>query len=448
MLVPLIIYCSHDALLYFPGKTALHWAAAVNNCNAMLVLLQNGANRDAQDNKDETPLFLAAREGSFQAVKLLLDHFANRDATDHMDRRPQDIAQERLHQDIVSLLETYQGERHMLNGGFASSQHSAMIPPFMHHPHPHSGGTKKKKKAAHKSRTMSPSSKEPRSISPHSKQQVVKLPPLSKKKKSKKALEAAAAAVGNCRTDSTSTDSHEGVLEPPSYESAISGGHMALSQPNVHSLDDLYSHPHHQQPPQQHAQQPLLLQQSSCRYDSETHIGSTPNGLESDVGTGKSTGSLDIEHIKVEELSAENMFQPIKGLECVTSAPGVTSTSIAIASAAPATITTRLPSQSLSSPTTSGYNTMSPGISASPFSQCHSSPHSIQSPQSGGGSQTASPPVYPLPSGSPADSQAPSPPRRHLPLSPTHLQVGSLGKQTVSIIVLCIRQQTRNLFTN
>lgn len=39
-------------LLCFPaGKSALHWAAAVNNVEATLVLLKNGANRDMQDNK-------------------------------------------------------------------------------------------------------------------------------------------------------------------------------------------------------------------------------------------------------------------------------------------------------------------------------------------------------------------------------------------------------------
>lgn len=39
-------------LLGFPaGKSALHWAAAVNNVEATLVLLKNGANRDMQDNK-------------------------------------------------------------------------------------------------------------------------------------------------------------------------------------------------------------------------------------------------------------------------------------------------------------------------------------------------------------------------------------------------------------
>uniref|UniRef100_A0A8C0GY29 Neurogenic locus notch homolog protein 2 n=1 Tax=Chelonoidis abingdonii TaxID=106734 RepID=A0A8C0GY29_CHEAB len=89
------------------GKSALHWAAAVNNVEATLVLLKNGANRDMQDNKEETPLFLAAREGSFEAAKILLDHFANRDITDHMDRLPRDVAQDRMHHDIVHLLNEY-----------------------------------------------------------------------------------------------------------------------------------------------------------------------------------------------------------------------------------------------------------------------------------------------------------------------------------------------------
>ena len=89
------------------GKSALHWAASVNNVDAVNTLLAHGANRDAQDHKDETPLFLACREGSYQAAKALLDHCANRDITDHMDRLPRDIAQERLHHDIVRLLEEH-----------------------------------------------------------------------------------------------------------------------------------------------------------------------------------------------------------------------------------------------------------------------------------------------------------------------------------------------------
>uniref|UniRef100_A0A663MZA9 Neurogenic locus notch homolog protein 1 n=1 Tax=Athene cunicularia TaxID=194338 RepID=A0A663MZA9_ATHCN len=89
------------------GKSALHWAAAVNNVEAAVVLLKNGANKDMQNNKEETPLFLAAREGSYETAKVLLDNFANRDITDHMDRLPRDIAQERMHHDIVRLLDEY-----------------------------------------------------------------------------------------------------------------------------------------------------------------------------------------------------------------------------------------------------------------------------------------------------------------------------------------------------
>lgn len=89
------------------GKTALHWAAAVNNVDAVNILLAHCANRDAQDDKDETPLFLAAREGSYEASKALLDNFANREITDHMDRLPRDVASERLHQDIVRLLDEH-----------------------------------------------------------------------------------------------------------------------------------------------------------------------------------------------------------------------------------------------------------------------------------------------------------------------------------------------------
>uniref|UniRef100_H2LGV0 Notch C-terminal domain-containing protein n=1 Tax=Oryzias latipes TaxID=8090 RepID=H2LGV0_ORYLA len=109
------------------GKSALHWAAAVNNVEATLVLLKNGANRDMQDNKEETPLFLAAREGSFEAAQVLLDHYSNRDITDHMDRLPRDTAQERMHHDIVRLLDQYNlvhsphgGPNHMAGGGNSS----------------------------------------------------------------------------------------------------------------------------------------------------------------------------------------------------------------------------------------------------------------------------------------------------------------------------------------
>ena len=51
------------------GKTALHWAAAVDNYKAAEILLKCGANRDVQDLKEETPLFIAAKECSYNVAR-------------------------------------------------------------------------------------------------------------------------------------------------------------------------------------------------------------------------------------------------------------------------------------------------------------------------------------------------------------------------------------------
>lgn len=73
--------------------------------------------------QEETPLFLAAREGSYETAKVLLEHFANREITDHMDRLPRDIAQERMHHDIVRLMDEYNLVRspHMHGGSLSTT---------------------------------------------------------------------------------------------------------------------------------------------------------------------------------------------------------------------------------------------------------------------------------------------------------------------------------------
>lgn len=40
--------------MFSSGKSALHWAAAVNNVEAAIVLLKNSANKDMQNNKVKT----------------------------------------------------------------------------------------------------------------------------------------------------------------------------------------------------------------------------------------------------------------------------------------------------------------------------------------------------------------------------------------------------------
>jgi len=92
----------------FLGKTALHWAAAVNNEEAAKALIRHHTNVDAQDEHNQTALFLAAREGSYQVAEILLRlGKANTDLPDHMEKFPRDIALERQHRDIAQLIEEF-----------------------------------------------------------------------------------------------------------------------------------------------------------------------------------------------------------------------------------------------------------------------------------------------------------------------------------------------------
>lgn len=82
---------------------------------------------------------MAAREGSYGTAKVLLDHFANREITDHMDRLPRDIAQERMHHDIVRLMDEYNLVRspHMHAGSLG-----ATLSPPLCSPNGYLGGLK------------------------------------------------------------------------------------------------------------------------------------------------------------------------------------------------------------------------------------------------------------------------------------------------------------------
>eukprot|EP00117_Sycon_ciliatum_P048509 scpid7645/ scgid34528/ Neurogenic locus Notch protein; Processed neurogenic locus Notch protein len=88
------------------GRTALHWAAAVDNESATRLLLKYGAQKDAQNHKGETPLYMAAQDGSPATARVLLENFASRNILDNMEQSPLDIAR-KLHarQDIIQLLE-------------------------------------------------------------------------------------------------------------------------------------------------------------------------------------------------------------------------------------------------------------------------------------------------------------------------------------------------------
>ena len=89
------------------GRTAVHWAAMINNVDALKLLVKQGPDnvKDAPDHKGETALFLACREGSAASVRHLLDCYANATLVDSLDRSPLQIAYEKRHIDIVEMLQ-------------------------------------------------------------------------------------------------------------------------------------------------------------------------------------------------------------------------------------------------------------------------------------------------------------------------------------------------------
>ena len=56
------------------GHIAVHWAAMINNVDALKLLLKHAPNiKDVPNHKGETALFLACCEGSAASVRHLLD---------------------------------------------------------------------------------------------------------------------------------------------------------------------------------------------------------------------------------------------------------------------------------------------------------------------------------------------------------------------------------------
>ena len=72
--------------------TALHWAAMLNeNTEVLKALLENGANIEAKDNFGETPLFNAVAGGKPKNILLLLDKGADADAENDFEETAVDM---------------------------------------------------------------------------------------------------------------------------------------------------------------------------------------------------------------------------------------------------------------------------------------------------------------------------------------------------------------------
>jgi ankyrin repeat protein len=55
------------------GRTALHWAASQNACDAIKLLFKSGASIDPKMDNDCTPLHVAVNNGHLEATKIILE---------------------------------------------------------------------------------------------------------------------------------------------------------------------------------------------------------------------------------------------------------------------------------------------------------------------------------------------------------------------------------------
>lgn len=129
---PLMIACSAGRLdvvrflltlpsmdVNMPNKnkqTALHYAASKNRPQITTILLQNGANVNAQDNYRATPLHRAASQGHEKIVPILLNEPDLRiDLTDSAGCTALHLAVEEDREDVAILLAEHGADLHLEN---------------------------------------------------------------------------------------------------------------------------------------------------------------------------------------------------------------------------------------------------------------------------------------------------------------------------------------------
>ncbi len=89
------------------GWIDLHLAAAEGDVNHVKELLKKGANPNAKDELDQTPLHLAAYEGRVDVVKLLLEYGADLTVKNKGGYTPLDLARKEGRREVVFLIEEW-----------------------------------------------------------------------------------------------------------------------------------------------------------------------------------------------------------------------------------------------------------------------------------------------------------------------------------------------------
>mmetsp|Transcript_10835 Transcript_10835/g.16142 ORF Transcript_10835/g.16142 Transcript_10835/m.16142 type:complete len:325 (-) Transcript_10835:105-1079(-) len=87
------------------ASTPFHEAARIGNVDMVTDLVENGADVDAKDEKDRTPLHFASRNGHLAVVKFfVIEAKANAEAKDKWDRTPLHLASRNDHLAVVKFL--------------------------------------------------------------------------------------------------------------------------------------------------------------------------------------------------------------------------------------------------------------------------------------------------------------------------------------------------------
>ena len=73
------------------GKTSLHVASRHGPFDVVKLLLERGAQPNAQNDEGRTPLHIASQEGAVDVVQCLLAAGANVNVRDHSDKTPRDV---------------------------------------------------------------------------------------------------------------------------------------------------------------------------------------------------------------------------------------------------------------------------------------------------------------------------------------------------------------------
>ena len=92
------------------GSTALHWAAYGGQYDVVKYLVEHGADVNAKDNNDMTPLMDAAQEGHLEVVKYLVEHGADVNAKHGEDWTALTSAARKGHLDVVKYLAEHGAE--------------------------------------------------------------------------------------------------------------------------------------------------------------------------------------------------------------------------------------------------------------------------------------------------------------------------------------------------